>query len=236
MRSNRYIFFYAIGISLVTAVILAFASEGLRPLQTANIRLDIKTQILRSVRVMETEREALERMYAERVEAKVINHQGETIEGITPEDIRLKDEIATPPEERKMPLYIYTDQNQEKRYVIPMQGTGLWGPIYGYISLEDDFNTVYGAVFSHKSETPGLGAEIAELPFQQQFQGKKIMTEDNTFISVNVVKPTAKTNYSDVHRVDGISGGTITSDGTDQMLENCIKPYLPYFEKLKQES
>ena len=103
-----------------------------------------------------------------------------------------------------------------------MQGTGLWGPIFGYISIENDFNTVYGDYFSHKAETPGLGAEISEKPFQDQFVGKKIMTSDNSFISVRVVKKAAKTTYSNEHRVDGISGGTITSNGTDRCYRNVF--------------
>ena len=116
-----------------------------------------------------------------------------------------------------------------------MQGLGLWGPLWGWISLEDDFNTVYGAFFSHKSETPGLGAEISERPFQQQFEGKKIMSQDNNFVSVHVVKPSAKVSYGIEHRVDGVSGGTITSNGTDAMLKNAIEPYLAYFRTLTQQ-
>ncbi|MEZ4965627.1 MAG: FMN-binding protein, partial [Saprospiraceae bacterium] len=79
------------------------------------------------------------------------------------------------------------------------------------------------------------GAEIAEKPFQEQFRGKKIMTDDNRFISVNVVKKAAKVSYGDEHRVDAISGGTITSTGTDKMLKNCLEPYLGYFEKLQSQ-
>ena len=107
---------------------------------------------------------------------------------------------------------------------------GLWGPIWGFVSLESDFNTVYGAYFDHKGETPGLGAEIAEEPFQHQFEGKKIM-EDGKFVSVNVLKTTYKSPLGPEHRVDAISGGTITSNGTDEMLKNCLAPYVSYFEK-----
>ncbi len=115
-----------------------------------------------------------------------------------------------------------------------MRGVGLWGPIWGYISLESDFNTVHGAFFDHKGETPGLGAEIAEKSFQQQFEGKKIYNNDNSFVSVNVMKAAEKSELDPVNRVDAISGGTITSKGTDAMLKNCIEPYLAYFGKIKK--
>jgi Na+-transporting NADH:ubiquinone oxidoreductase subunit C len=222
-------------ISVITAVVLAFASEGLKPYQEANIELDKKTSILRSVRISATERDSIENIYASQMEELVVNSKGEVLQDIKIDDIILKEELARPANERKLPLYIYTASDGKKKYTIPMQGKGLWGPIWGWISLEDDFNTVYGAFFSHKSETPGLGAEISELPFQQQFEGKKIMSADNNFVSVHVVKKAAKFSYGNEHRVDGVSGGTITSDGTDAMLKNAIEPYISYFEKLKQQ-
>ncbi len=152
-----------------------------------------------------------------------------------PVQIDLKNEINKQPTERKLPLYVYTAEGDKKYYIIPVRGTGLWGPIWGYVSLEDDFDTVYGAYFDHKGETPGLGAEISEAPFQKQFEGKKIMA-DGKFVSVNVLKPTTKSPLGKEHRVDAISGGTITSNGTDEMLENVIAPYVSYFEKIGKKS
>ena len=231
MHSNRYTFIYAAIISVVTAVLLAFASQGLKPLQDANVALDKKTSILRAVRVDATERNAIEKIYAERVKELVVNSKGEELSGVDAQSIVLKNELAKPVEQRQLPLYVYTGDDGKKRYVVPMSGVGLWGPIWGYVSIEEDFNTVYGAFFDHKSETPGLGAEIAEKPFQEQFQGKKIMSEDNNFVSVHVVKKTAKIDVGPEHRVDGISGGTITSNGTDKMLRDWLEPYLGWFGK-----
>ena len=235
MHSNKYTFIYAAIISLITAVVLAFASAGLQPYQEENIKLDKKTSLLRAVLINTTQRDSIEQIYAERVDEVVINSKGDKLENVRTEHVILKDELAKPGNERTLPLYIYTGPDGKKRYIIPMQGTGLWGPIWGYVSLEEDFNTVYGAYFSHKAETPGLGAEISEVPFQKQFRGKKIMSADNNFVSVRVVKSSAKLPYGPEHRVDGISGGTITSTGTDLMLSNTIEPYLAYFEKLKQQ-
>ncbi len=225
---------YAAAISVLTAIVLAFLAESLKPAQQVNIALDKQVNILRSVRLNNLERSQVQEIFKSRVRKVVVNSQGEELSGEDPDAIVLKDEVNKPADQRKLPLYIYTEDNGRKYYIIPTYGVGLWGPIWGYVALEDDFNTVYGATFDHKSETPGLGAEIAEAEFQEQFRGKKIMSESNTFVSVRVVKPTDKTDFSDVHRVDGISGGTITSRGTDAMLQNCIKPYLAYFDKQKQ--
>jgi Na+-transporting NADH:ubiquinone oxidoreductase subunit C len=236
VHSNRYTFIYAAVISVITAVLLAFASEGLRPAQEANVALDKKTSILRSVRITAVDRKTIEQTYAERVKELVVNSKGEELADISTDGVKVKDEIAKPLEQRRLPLYVYTDEHNKKNYIIPMQGVGLWGPIWGYISIAEDFNTVYGAFFDHKSETPGLGAEIAEKPFQEQFQGKKIMGENNNFVSVRVVKKTTKIDAGPEHRVDAISGGTITSTGTDKMLRVCMEPYLGYFEKVKAAS
>jgi Na+-transporting NADH:ubiquinone oxidoreductase subunit C len=96
-----------------------------------------------------------------------------------------------------------------------MYGTGLWGPIWGYVSMNDDMNTIYGATFAHQGETPGLGAEIATPGFQQQFKGKKIFDESGNLLPSRLP---IKRNSSAEHKVDAISGGTITSKGLQKML------------------
>jgi len=233
VHSNRYTFIYAIVLSVVTAVLLAFASEGFRPLQEANIALDKKTNIIRSVRQFTIVRAEIEQIYKNSITEMVVDGKGNVVEGKNANAIVLKEEVSKPADQRLLPLYIYT-ADAKKYYIVPMQGVGLWGPIWGYLSLEDDFDTVYGAYFDHKGETPGLGAEIAEKAFQSQFAGKKIMQEGK-FVSVYVTKTTEKIPYGSEHRVDGISGGTITSKGVDAMLKNCVEPYLGYFATLAQK-
>lgn len=236
MHSNQYTLVYAAVLSIMTAVILAVAAEGLKPAQQANVALDTKSNILKSLRLDYTERKQIEEAYNSSIEELVVNTSGAVEKGESAENIDLKNQINKKPEERKLPLYIYTGEGGKKYYVIPVRGVGLWGPIWGYISLEDDFDTVYGAYFDHKSETPGLGAEIAEKPFQEQFRGKKIMSNDGKFVSIKVLKKTNKSDVGPEHRVDAISGGTITSNGTDQMLGNVIAPYVTYFEKVKTKN
>lgn len=134
-------------------------------------------------------------------------------------------EITTVKEERKLPVY-ECHRDGEIYYVLPLRGKGLWGPIWGYIALENDMNTVYGAVFDHKTETPGLGAEIKENWFQKPFQGKKLY-ENKEFISITVVKGGA--DVTNAHEVDAISGGTITSKGVQSMLFDCLVSYESFF-------
>jgi Na+-transporting NADH:ubiquinone oxidoreductase subunit C len=130
---------------------------------------------------------------------------------------------------RQLPVFI-CEKEGNTYYIVPLRGKGLWGPIWGYISFENDLNTVYGAVFDHKSETPGLGAEIKESWFQENFRGKKIF-KDGEFESIEVAKGGA--DDTDQYAVDAISGGTITSKGLESMIHDCLKSYSTYFETLR---
>jgi Na+-transporting NADH:ubiquinone oxidoreductase subunit C len=117
----------------------------------------------------------------------------------------------------------------QTKYIIPLRGAGLWGPIWGYVALNDDKNTVFGTYFSHASETPGLGAEIALPKFQQEFVGKHILNDRNEFVSIAVMK--AGQNSDTQEQVDAISGGTITSKGVEAMLLNSIGQYEAFLNK-----
>jgi Na+-transporting NADH:ubiquinone oxidoreductase subunit C len=135
-------------------------------------------------------------------------------------------------EDRSYPMYL-ANVDGKQLAVIPMVGKGLWGPIWGYVALESDYNTVYGAVFNHKSETPGLGAEISEGFFQEPFEGKKIYDENGNLVSIDVKKGGA--DASNPHAVDGITGGTITSNGVAEMLERTLGIYDSYFQNSKTQ-
>ena len=235
MHSNRYTFIYSICISILTAIVLVVTSVSLKPQQDFNIALDTKSNILKSVLIEKSDPKEIEDIYKKQVIELVVNSKGVVLNEFKAQDIILKEELVKPLEKRNLALYVFNEVNGEKNYVIPLQGVGLWGPIWGFIAIESDFNTVKGSFFDHKSETPGLGAEISEKSFQKQFIGKKIKDASNSFISVRVVKKSAKVDFTTENRVDGISGGTITSDGTDLMLKNCIAPYLGYFDILKNK-
>jgi Na+-transporting NADH:ubiquinone oxidoreductase subunit C len=167
------------------------------------------------------------------IEQLVVNRQGERVEGVDPFTVNLKVEFAKPDEEQNLPVFVAQLDDGSRKYILPLLGRGLWGPIWGYISLNDDYNTIYGATFAHKAETPGLGAEIANLDFQEQFKGKKIFQNDK-FVSISVVKGGARPDNA--HGVDAVSGGTITSQGLEDMIKDCLRGYQEFFIKSKTQS
>lgn len=227
--SNRYVFMYASAMVIVVALVLSSAATLLRPLQEKNMRIEKMQNILSTIDITASKDEAINLFEQYITQTKVLNHKGEEIEGDAFE-VDLQDENRKPVEERQLPLYI-ADVDGELFYVVPVRGNGLWGAIWGYLSFRGDLTTIAGANFDHASETPGLGAEISDPPFQRQFVGKKIFDENGEFEPVKVVKGGAPAG--DPHAVDAISGGTITSNGVTDMLRNGLEVYKPYFLKQK---
>lgn len=233
-NSSGFTFMFSSVMVIVVAVLLAAAAIVLGPYQAKNIRLEKMQNILSSVGIKTTRDEA-EKLYNQYVkEQLVLNSKGEPItEKISAFDIDLKKELDKARlgkgSEQLFPLFVF-DKDGKLYYVIPVRGKGLWGPIWGYIALEGDLNTVYGASFGHKGETPGLGAEIDTEEFQKQFKGKKIFDDAGNFVSVHLIKGGAAPE--DPHGVDAVSGGTITSTGVSEMLQRTINSYLPYFKTI----
>jgi Na+-transporting NADH:ubiquinone oxidoreductase subunit C len=228
VNSNTYTIGFACVMVILVAAILASTSIQLTPLQDRNIELEKKQNILQSVGVY-LDRDASEASYSKFIkEELVLDINGNILEG-SAFNIDLGDELKKDINDQKFPLYISMLEDSSKCFIIPLRGKGLWGPIWGYLALKDDINTVYGAVFAHKSETPGLGAEINQGFFQEPFRDKKIFNENNEFVSIKVIKGGAP--EGSIHGVDGISGGTITSDGVTDMLKERVGRYLPYLER-----
>ena len=228
VNSNTYTIGFACVMVILVAALLASTSIKLTPLQDRNIELEKKQNILQSVGVY-VDRDASEASYSKFIkEELVLDINGNVLEG-SAFNIDLGDELKKDINDQKFPLYISMLEDSSKCFIIPLRGKGLWGPIWGYLALKDDINTVYGAVFAHKSETPGLGAEINQGFFQEPFRDKKIFNENNEFVSITVIKGGAP--KGSIHGVDGISGGTITSDGVTDMLKEIVGMYLPYLEK-----
>jgi Na+-transporting NADH:ubiquinone oxidoreductase subunit C len=217
---------------VVVALLLSLAAMQLKPFQDKNIEVEKKQNILAAVRIASTPVDAVD-LYAKYVtESFVINNKGEKIEGVDAFTVDLKAEIGKPASERKLPVFVATLDAGSKSYVIPLRGTGLWGPIWGYISLQPDLNTIYGTVFDHQGETPGLGAEISLSWFQEPFRGKTIFQDSTQFVSIKVLKGGAPDG--DPHAVDAISGGTITSKALEAMLDSCLVQYKTYFLNNRQ--
>lgn len=226
--SNRYIFVFAVVMVAIVAAVLSAAAMLLQPRQELNREIEKKKNILASVRIEATKDNASE-LYEKVIrESLVINTRGEVVQNVDPFTVDLRVEQRKPVDQQSLPLFIANPSDSLVVVIIPLEGKGLWGPIYGYMSLEADFNTVYGVTFDHKGETPGLGAEINTSWFEEMFTGKKIY-EGESLVSVKVIKGGAADD--DPHGVDAISGGTITSNGLQDMLFDCLTKYQEYFRK-----
>ncbi|MEJ7778670.1 MAG: NADH:ubiquinone reductase (Na(+)-transporting) subunit C [Daejeonella sp.] len=235
--SNKATFLFSSVMVIVIAVLLSVAAISLGPYQQRNIRIEKMENILSSVNIESTSQDA-EKTFAKFItEQLVLNTKGELVNGETAAfDIDLKKELdksKTGNKDKELfPLFV-CHKDKQVFYIIPVRGKGLWGPIWGYIALEGDMNTVYGVSFGHKSETPGLGAEIETVKFQQQFNGKKIFDQDGDFVSIKAVKGGALPD--NLHGVDAVSGATITSDGVTEMFRRTLSNYIPYFKKTKSQ-
>lgn len=235
--SNKYIFIYATVLVVIVAVVLSTTAVVLKPYQTKNIETEKIQNLLAAVNIEASFDEA-ENMYKKYFKEELaVNKEGVIVsrydintgnlEGdIRPFaiDVKKHQALLKAGDDVAFPLYIY-EKDGQKGYVIPLQGAGLWGDIWGNIALDSNFNTVVGVNFGHASETPGLGAEIATKAFQEPFAGKHIYDADGNFVSVPVRK-----NAVD-NEVDAISGGTITSTAVSDMLYNDLNFYQNYRNK-----
>ena len=213
---------------VIVAASLSLAATLLQPAQERNLEIEKKRSMLESIRIPATKKNAVE-LYDKYIrEGFVLNIKGEPVEGIDAFTVILKNEQKKPLEEQYLPVFRAEPDDGEKVIILPVEGKGLWGPIYGYVSLKSDLNTIYGVTFDHKGETPGLGAEINTTAFESMFPGKKLF-ENGTFVSVQIHKGGA--DPADLHGVDAISGGTITSKGLEKMLLDCLRKYNDYLIK-----
>ncbi|MDD4514103.1 NADH:ubiquinone reductase (Na(+)-transporting) subunit C [Massilibacteroides sp.] len=221
-ESNLYTVIYAGVLVVFVAAALAFTNQALKETQKKNEEIDKKIQILRCLNVT-AEADEVEAKYNELIqESFLVNKDGSKAEGDAfSEDIAKAYSNGT-----ALPVFVAKVDGATK-FIIAMRGTGLWGPLWGYMALNDDKNTVYGADFSHAGETPGLGAEISTPHFGKQFSGKEIF-KNGTFKSIAIVKPGKTADGQDY--VDGISGGTITSQGVDKMIYSSLNNYVEFLK------
>lgn len=226
---NAYTIIYASIVVIVVAFLLAFVSKLLEPQSTANVRIDKKNQILAALNLRNLDKEEVENTYATVVLAdEIIDKNGNVVNdgkekdaaGFAVADKNISDD--------NLPLYVCS-VNGETKYVIPLTGKGLWDAIWGYVALNADKNTVYGVYFSHQGETAGLGALIKEYDFQKQFEGKTLMNADNTGIALSVVKKGKNVpDLSEDSRCDAVTGATLTSNGVNDMIHDCLSRYMTF--------
>lgn len=233
-HSNKYIFIYSLVMVVLVAVALTIVAVQLKPAQDDNIRIEKMQNILSSVNVpvAEIPKNQVIDVYQKYVKtAFAVNNKGEVVE-TDPEKvfkIELANELKKDPAQQLLPVFVAMLDNGDSAIVVPLRGKGLWGAIWGYISFKTDYNTVYGCIFDHKGETPGLGAEINQGWFQKPFLGKTIFDESGNIVSIGVMKKGQM--KKEAHDVDAISGGTITSKGVQKMIKDNLDSYQAYFKK-----
>ena len=246
MFSNKYIYIYTTVMVVVVAALLALAATLLKPFQDKNAQVETMQNILKAAGIASTAEDA-EILYGDYIrEELTIDAAGDVLaryaadgrllegQGTRAFDISMKNAVAMG-KDAELPVFVCR-KGEADSYIVPLYGKGLWGPVWGYITLESDMNTVAGVSFGHQGETPGLGAEIVGDAFQQPFAGKRIFDENRQFTSVTVQKGGVKNYKGDpVHAVDAISGGTITSTGVSDMLHDCLTYYIPFFLRMQDE-
>ena len=200
-EKNTYIIIYAAVMVIVVAFLLAFISSALKPTQDANVERDKKNQILISLNIVGLKGEAVDKKYTETI-TRELSESGGTV-------------------------YVASVDGVTK-YVLPVKGRGLWGGLWGYISVDEDKQHVFGAYFDHESETAGLGARIKERWFQEQFNGKPLFTDNPQQVALTVVKKGSSKSETEV---DGVTGATLTSNGVAGMVTDGLQAYIDFLNK-----
>lgn len=229
-QSNTYTILYASVMVIIVAALLAVVSVLLKPMQQDNIQIDKKKQILSSVNLQPTTQNAVDLYEKYIIDSYVVDAQAAKVDGADAFSVEVAAEVKKADAERLLPVFVAQLDNGEVKYILPLYGAGLWGPIWGYIAVDADGNTIYGSYFAHQGETPGLGAEIENSDFQEQFIGKHLFVKGE-MKPVAVMKVGQKP-LNGAEYVDAVSGGTITSKGVQDMIENSLLPYNAFLKSL----
>lgn len=244
-ESNIYTILFATVMVFVVGGLLAFISMSLRPLQKENALNEKKQNIIQATGFIENKldvtRKNASELFAKYVVKRItIDFEGNILdekEGDAPIDVKdekdafnidLRKERANIKDKKNRNYPIFICENEgETVYVLSCSGKGLWDDIWGYVGLESDGKTIKATIFDHKGETPGLGSVITEDWFQEQFEGK-LIEKNGQFQPIKVLKPGAKRS---AHDVDGISGGTFTGVGVDEMMARNFEVYYNFFKQ-----
>jgi Na+-transporting NADH:ubiquinone oxidoreductase subunit C len=232
---NGYTFAFSIILVIVVGVILSSLSIGLGPLKKANVEVKKKMNILSALGVESTRKDGSEKYDQFILDSYVISHDGTLQENLPLEkqafslDVQKQNRDKTVQVNDRLYPIFEAEKDGEKLFVLPVVGKGLWGPIWGFIALADDYETIVGTSFDHKGETPGLGAEISQSFFENRYNGEKI-ANNGSFTPIKVVQNGS--GFED-QKVDGITGGTITSKGVEKMVNETMEVYYKYFSKNK---
>ena len=231
-NSNIYQILYAAVMVLLVGTVLAFIYMALKPKQNENIANDSRKQILSALNLAAPNDAQVKDMYEKYiVQDLLVDTQGNITDSAANVafDVDMKKNVKLA--ERLLPVMKCKLDDGSVKYVLPVYGAGLWGPIWGYIAVNDDGNTIYGANFSHEGETPGLGARITEKAFQDEFKDKHLFV-GGAFKSVAVLKK-GQVATNGAEQIDALTGATITSRGVSDMMADCLAPYEAFLKKLQ---
>ncbi|WP_297335998.1 NADH:ubiquinone reductase (Na(+)-transporting) subunit C [Algoriphagus sp.] len=244
-QSNGYIIVFSVILTVVLGLLLSGTSQVLGPMQREAEALDKKKQILGAVISAEEidamAPEEVNEYYNSRISSIVVDINGKEVTeqdgaSVTAETVDIGKNYKRPAEERLYPVFIFHEEGNPEAvesYVFPLYGAGLWDAIWGYMALETDMNTVGGITLAHAGETPGLGARITEGEVQNRYVGKKIYNDSGELVAIEMQKGEGKDYSSDPHKVDGMSGATITANGVNAMVENYLGHYQAYIDSKK---
>ncbi len=225
-NSNTYTIIYASVMVIIVAFLLAFVSSTLKPIQDANVAIDKKSQILASLNIRDLDKSDIETKYNEVISGDpIIKADGTIVNEGADKDKAGFVVDSKDVNENNMPMYVANVDGATK-YVIPVTGRGLWGGLWGYIALNEDCKTVFGAYMSHASETAGLGSLLVEPWFQERFLGKKLFKEDTGKVALTVVKAGAVKEAD--YEVDGLTGATLTTNGIAAMVQEGLQKYIGF--------
>ena len=244
--SNQYTILFAIGMVVIVGSLLAFTASSLKPNIVENERMEKQQNILYAMGVNENGDNDIVFVSTDKVASEfskyvttqlVLDAQGNALEDNEAYLIDVKKEQAKAKNggTRALPLFVGKKEGQFY-YIIPIRGKGLWDAIWGYVALDEDM-VVQGAFFDHAAETPGLGANIKQRYFMDDFIGEKLLSSTGDFKGITVAKGNndPKNLIKDDYEVDALAGATITGDGVSAMIKSDLKLYLPYFKNLKNQ-
>ena len=261
--STSYTFGFAAAICVTCSLAVSLAASSLKDIQEVNKVRDMRGSILSAFDVTGLDGDAIDAAFASQIRVVIVDGSGNPISDDSTTDEQLiefleeaaefgvknslakqlgktgslsEEEWTTYRSEAVLAVYQQVDNNGTVvAYAVPLNGVGLWGPISGFLALQPDVSTIVGATFAVVSETPGLGYEIVNPPFRDQFAGKRIYEDDGSLSSVSVVKGGVELACPGRAEfcVQGVSGATMTSNGVDHMLEGLLSAYQPYLDQIR---
>lgn len=241
---NVYTILFAIGMVIVVGSLLAFVASSLRPKIDENKRIEKQQNILYAMGIHENDESSVAFVEDAKVGdefSKYITRQLVITNGTDVNeddqayliDVKKEQSAAKEGKERRLPLFV-GEKDGKTYYIAPIRGKGLWDAVWAYVAMDENM-VVQGAYFDHQGETAGLGANIKERFFMDDFIGEHLMDESGNFVGINISKSNADPLNNDKtdNEVDAIAGATITGDGVAAMLRNDLRLYVPYFKTLK---